>query len=140
VPEESTTPDLEEAFRRSVEAVNRRDFDGALAIYSRDAVWDTSSLGLGVYEGSDAVRAFFEDWIAPYGDFEVELEEVRDLGSGVVFYVLRHHGRPAGSSGFVDLRHGYIAVWVGRLVARTTVHVDPAQARGAAERLAQARG
>jgi hypothetical protein len=63
-----------------------------------------------VYEGRDAVRAFFEDWIAPYEDFEAELEEVRDLGNGVVFYVLRWRGRPGGS-GLVDLRHGYTAVW-----------------------------
>src|SRR5262249_49554226 len=77
VPKEPTTPDLEELVRSNVDAYNRRDFDAVFATYSQHAVWDTSSVGLGVYEGRDTVRAFLEDWIAPYEDFEPELEEVR---------------------------------------------------------------
>jgi ketosteroid isomerase-like protein len=139
VPEKPTTPDLEELVRSNVDAYNRRDFDAVFATYSQHAVWDTSSVGLGVYEGRDRVRAFLEDWIAPYEDFEAELEEVRDLGNGVVFYVLRHRGRPAGGGGLVDLRHGYTAVWADGLFEGAIVHVDIDEGRAAAERLAEER-
>jgi hypothetical protein len=43
-------------------------------------------VGLGVYEGRCGLRAYFDDWIAPFEDFvEAELEEVRDLGNEVIF-------------------------------------------------------
>jgi uncharacterized protein (TIGR02246 family) len=82
--EESTTPDLVELFRRSVEAVNRRDFDAVMSFYAPDSVFEAVT-GLGTHEGTAAIRAFFEDWIGAYEKFEVELEEVWDLGNGVVF-------------------------------------------------------
>jgi hypothetical protein len=62
MPEESTTPHLEEALRRSVEAFDRRDFDATLEEFGSDAVWDTSPGGMGVFEGREA--GFFEDWLA----------------------------------------------------------------------------
>jgi ketosteroid isomerase-like protein len=136
--EESTTPDLVGAIRASVEAFNRRDFDAAFAAIAPD-VWDTSALGLGVYEGREAVRAFAEDWVRTYDDWSAELEEIRNLGNGVVFYVLGHSGRIAGSSSLVELRHSYTAVADG-LVVRVTVHADIDEARAAAERLTEDRG
>jgi hypothetical protein len=138
MPEGSTTPDRENAVRRSLEAFNRRDFDAAFAAIAPD-VWDTSSIGLGVYEGREVVRAFAEDWVRTYDDWAAELEEIRNLGNGVVFYVLRHSGRIAGSSSLVDLRHSYTVVADG-LVLRVTVHADIDEARAAAERLAEERG
>jgi ketosteroid isomerase-like protein len=63
MPEESTTPDLVERTRRSLEAANRRDFDAVMSFYGPDPVWDVSPKGLGLYVGVVAVRGFFEDWI-----------------------------------------------------------------------------
>jgi ketosteroid isomerase-like protein len=79
--EQSTTPDFEEAIRRLTEAVNRRDFDAGLAMYSQDAVVDNTPIGAGVFEGREAIRGFFEDWAVSYDYFEQALEEVRDLAS-----------------------------------------------------------
>jgi ketosteroid isomerase-like protein len=140
MPEESTTPDLEELLRRSVEAVNERDYDRAMTIFAPGAVSDTSPIGLGAYEGREAVREFFEDWIGTFEEWEVELEEVRDLGNGVVFYVQVHRGRPSGGTGFIELRHGYTATWAHGLVEVIVVQADIDEARAAAERLAQERG
>jgi ketosteroid isomerase-like protein len=139
VSQESTTPDPVGAIRASVEAVNRRDFGTALAIYTPDSVWDTSAIGLGVYEGREVMREFFEGWVGAYEDWAADLEEVRDLGAGVVFYVLRHRGRPAGGSALVELRHSYTAIALDGLFTRVTVHADIDQARAAAERLAEER-
>jgi ketosteroid isomerase-like protein len=77
MPRRPIGPDLEEAIRRLVEAGNRRppDYDGALAIYSQDAVVDTTPLDLGLFEGREAIRGFFEDWIAAYEHMEQALTD-----------------------------------------------------------------
>ena len=64
--EESTTPDLAELSRRLNEAVNRGDFDTALAMYTPDAVFDGSPMDGEVIEGRDAIRGFWEDWLGAY--------------------------------------------------------------------------
>jgi ketosteroid isomerase-like protein len=68
--ESSTRHDLEEAFRRANAAVGRRDIDSGLTAYRPDAVWDASMTGVGVFEGREAIRGFFEDWLGSYEDFE----------------------------------------------------------------------
>jgi ketosteroid isomerase-like protein len=140
MPEEPTTPDLVERLRRSVDALNRGDWDTALAIYAPDAVWDTSPVGLGIYEGLDVMREFFEDWVGTFEDFAAELDEVRNLDNEVVFFVLVHRGRPAGSSGSADLRQSYTAIYADGLITRVTARNDIDEGRAAAERLAEERG
>jgi ketosteroid isomerase-like protein len=139
MPEESTTPDLEETLRRSIEAFSRRDLDAALSVYVPNAVWDWSRVGLGVYEGSEAIRGVFEDWWDSYEDIEQVVEEFRDLGSGVTFGVVEMRGRPTGSSGLVGVRYGALGAWVDGLVQKVTVYADLDEARAAAERLAEER-
>jgi ketosteroid isomerase-like protein len=99
MPEESTTPDLVEAFRPSLEAIDRRDWDAAMAVYGPDAVWDMSLQGMGVFEGRDAVRGLIEDWWGVYEDSEQRVEELRDVGNGVAFAVAVTRGRLPGSAG-----------------------------------------
>src|SRR5262245_8926668 len=102
MPEEHTTPDLEESVRRSIEALNRRDFDAALSLYMPDAVLELSSLGMAALEegplvGHEAMRRFWEHLIESFQDFEFEGADFHDLGSGVTFGVLVQRGRPHGS-------------------------------------------
>jgi ketosteroid isomerase-like protein len=142
VPEESTTPDLEEAARRVREALHRGDLDAAVAMYAPDAVWDVSLLGLeGVFEGREAIRGALEDLRAPYEDFEVVTEEFRDLGSGVTLTVFLMRGRPRGSTHFVESRRiASVATWANGRIERNTTYTDIDEARADAERLAQERG
>jgi ketosteroid isomerase-like protein len=84
----STTPDLVELQKRLTEAADRRDEDAIVALYGPDGVWDMSPMGMGAFERQAAVRDFFEDWFASYGEFEVEAEEILDLRNGVGFRVL----------------------------------------------------
>jgi ketosteroid isomerase-like protein len=137
--EESTTRDLEEALRQTVEAYNRRDLDGAVAVYRPDAVWDMSSGGMGVFEGREAIRGFLEDWLAAYQDFHQVIEEFRDLGS-VTFAILLQRARPRGSSGVVAFRYAMVVTWRDGLAERLSLYTDPDEGRAAAERLAQERG
>ena len=135
--EESTTPDPVELVRRTSEAANRRDLDAVVSSFAEDAVFDGRAAGT-FFEGRPAIRRFLEDWFGTYEELELGLEEVRDLGNGVVFAVVVQNGRPAGSAGHLRQREGWVFVWVRGLIARlTTYEVD--EARAAAERLAQER-
>jgi ketosteroid isomerase-like protein len=140
--EESTTPDLEELARKGIDAISRRDFDAVLARYMPDAVWNTASAGgpIGVFEGREAIRGAIEDLLAPYDDYEIVLEEFRDLGNGVAFSVQLARGRPTGSSMFLEQRAAWVTLWTDGLIERSSVYTDIDEARAAAERLAEERG
>jgi ketosteroid isomerase-like protein len=136
--EESTTPDLVELVRRAYEASSRREFDAMMSFYGPDSVWDVSPLGLGVYEGSAAIRRFFEDWIGTFEEFEMEPEEIHGLG-GVTLAVVLQGGRPIGSDGHLQWRFAAVTKWVGDVATRTTNYTDIDEVRAVAERLAQER-
>src|SRR2546429_9038533 len=111
-----------------------------MSFYAPDAVWDSSPLGMEVYEGQAAIRRFFADWWGSYEQFEMALEEALDLGNGVAFALAIQKGRPAGSSSEVRLRYAAVAVWENGLIVRVTNYTDIDEARAAAERLAEERG
>jgi ketosteroid isomerase-like protein len=135
--QESTTPDLVELVREQLEALDRRDVDGVMNNVAEDAVPEGR---VEEVEGRAAIRRFLvEDWFRAYEELNYELEEVSDLGGGVVFAVVIQDGRPVGADGRVRQREGWVYLWVGGSIARlTTSEVD--QARAAAERLAEQRG
>jgi ketosteroid isomerase-like protein len=136
--EESTTPDLVELVRRQFEAGNRGDIDAVMSSFAVDAVLEGRALG-DIFEGQAAIRAFVEGWFGMYEELEFRLEEVHDLGNGVVLAVVLQEARPAGIAGHVQQTEGWVYVWVGGLIARLTASgID--EARGAAERLAEERG
>jgi ketosteroid isomerase-like protein len=138
---ESTTPDLVERWRQTLEALERRDFDALMALYAPDAVWDPSTLGVGTFEGRVAIRRHFEDWIAPYEAYEFKLDEGTDLGSWVALAVSHQAARPAGGTRYVqDRPAAFVSEWVDGMVVRAAVYYDIDQARAAAERLAGERG
>jgi uncharacterized protein (TIGR02246 family) len=134
--EESTTPDPVELVRKQLEAANRRDLDGVMSCVAEDGVLDGRA---DLIEGRAAIRGFVEEWFSAYEELDYELEEVRDLGNGVVFAVVIQDGRPVGIDGRVRQREGWVYLWVGGSIARlTTSDID--EARAAAERLAEERG
>jgi uncharacterized protein (TIGR02246 family) len=136
--EEPTTADPVELVGRAFEAANRRDLDAAAGSFADDATFDGRALG-DHFQGRAAIRNFLEDWFGTYEELELRLEEVCDLGNGIVFAVVVQDGRPAGSAGHLRQREGWVIVWVRGLIARLTIsEVD--EARAAAERLAQERG
>jgi uncharacterized protein (TIGR02246 family) len=139
MPEESMTPDLVELVCRALEAASRRDLDAVASSFAEDATFDGSAFGGEHFEGRAAIHSFFDDWFGVYEELEFGLEEVRDLGNGVVFAVVVQNGRPAGSAGHVRQREGWLLVWVRGLIERFTAYGDIDEARAAAERLAEER-
>jgi ketosteroid isomerase-like protein len=136
---ESTTPDLVELVRETVEAGGRGDLDALLAFYAPNAVWDMSNVGMGEFEGLAAIRGFLEDWLGSYEEMRWEAEEIRDLGNGVTLAVVVQTGRPVGSTGEVQVRSAGVSIWTGRLTERVTNYADVDEGRAAAERLAEER-
>jgi ketosteroid isomerase-like protein len=135
--DESTTPDLVELVQRAIEAANRRDLDAVITSFAPDAVLEGRALGE-MFEGRPAIRNFLEDWFGAYEELVIGLEEVSDLGNGVVFAVVIQDGRPVGSAGHLRQREGWVFLWVRGLIARLTIsEID--EARAAAERLAEER-
>jgi ketosteroid isomerase-like protein len=137
--EKSTTPELVELTQELSDA---RGVDATMRFYSADAVYDMSQVGLGTFEGRPAIRRFLEDWLGSYEETEDEVQEITDLGNGVVFAVARETGRPSGSASQsrVDAIYGFVFVWTDGKVSRATVYTDPHAARTAAESLAQSAG
>jgi ketosteroid isomerase-like protein len=138
--EESTTPDMVALVRRMLDAHGSGDFDAMVSFYGPDAVWDLSAAGLGTFEGSAAIRAFLEDWGGSFEGLEIELQEVVDLGNGVVLVVNRLKGRPAGGTGDVQLQQAWVQAWLDGIVVRQMSYLDVEEARAAAQRLAEERG
>ena len=97
--EESTTADPVELTRRSIDALEE-GVEVSVSFYAPDGVWD-ASWGMGVYEGREAVGAFFRDWRGAYDELTREIESIRDFGNGVTFAVIVQTGRVGGSSGYV---------------------------------------
>jgi ketosteroid isomerase-like protein len=137
--EQSTTPDLVERTRRGFDAGSRQDVEAVMSDYGPRSVWDMSPVGLGVYEGQVAIRRFFEDWWGSYREYRNQVEEILDLGNGVILYVVRIEGCLLGSDAYTRLRYAGIAEWVEGVVRRTTNYTDIDEARAAAERLAESR-
>jgi ketosteroid isomerase-like protein len=113
---ESITPDLEELARVLADAWSRRDFDTVLAFLAPDAIWDTTPMGLGLFQGHEAIRGALEDMVAPYDDMELVWDELRDLGNGVTFAEHLSRGRPRGSSGLLESRFAIVNTWANELV------------------------
>jgi ketosteroid isomerase-like protein len=134
--EHSTLTPLELTLR-SFEAADSGDYDRMISFYGPDSVFDMADWGLGVHTGLVAIRTFFEAWIGAFEEFEMKLEEMHDLGGGVVFAVARQSARQARSRSLLELQHAAIAVWADGVAVRVTNYRDIDRARAIAE---QARG
>jgi hypothetical protein len=111
------------------------------AFYAPDVVWESVGLGT-TFKGLEASREFLEDWMARFEDYEIEIEEILDLGGGVVFVKSAHAGRPIGSPAHVRLPREVLVnvfVWERGLITHVVSSGDTPPARAAAERLAQER-
>ena len=137
--EESATPDLVELTQELSDA---RGVDATMQFYAAEAVYDMSKVGLGTFVGRPAIRRFLEDWLGSYEETEDAVQEITDLGNGIVFAVVRESGRPTGSStqSRVHALYGFVFAWTDSKVTRATVYTDPREARAAAERLAESSG
>jgi ketosteroid isomerase-like protein len=138
--EEPTPSDLADLARRFCDCLERRDYEAALSFFDLDPLWDMSEMGMGIFEGRIPVRGLLEDWNGSYDEWEIELENLLDVGNGVVYVVVMERGRPTGSIGWVQLRYAAVMVFAENLIVRAKTYPDVDEARAAGEHLAAARG
>jgi ketosteroid isomerase-like protein len=112
-----------EAFRRGLEAGNRRDIDAVLEELDPAVEWRPAvATGLGgesaVLRGRDEVRKWFLDLFEAFDDLRFEIAESRDLGDELIAFGRVHaHGSQSGVeidsplAWLVRARNGK-AVWV----------------------------
>jgi ketosteroid isomerase-like protein len=124
-----------ELTRRLFAAANASDYDAILDWFGPESVWDVSKWGLGSHSGLVAIRHSLEGWMGGFDEYEVVLEELTDLGHGVIFAVATQYGRAAGS-GRVELRYAPVFLWREGFLAVVTHYRDIAEGRAAAEALA----
>ncbi len=134
---EESTPDIVERVREGFEAFRRGDFDTAAGFFAPHAVWDMG--GGGTFEGIAAIRGFMEEFVSHFESFDVEVEEIRDLGGEVVIAVNTMGGYPPGSTAEVRQRGLFIYEGKAGLAVRCTAYSDIDEGRAAAERLAEER-
>jgi len=92
-----------EAFKRGLEAINRRDVEAMLEELDPQVEWhDVFSLMLvgeaKVYRGHEDVRELFRDLFAAFAVIESEYPEIRDVGDQLVAIGrLRARGMESGA-------------------------------------------
>jgi ketosteroid isomerase-like protein len=138
--EDSTTPDLAQAWREAMAAASAEDLDGVTANLAPDAVWVMDEVGLGPFEGVEAIRAFLREWWSLWSEHHHLVEAAEDLGHGVGFVIVREHGLMKGTEAVADARVAHVIEEVDGKVVCDTTYTDIDQARADAERLAQQRG
>lgn len=84
--------------REQFEAVNRRDFAGAMELYAEDVVLVAPDMdgvwSPGVFEGSAAVGEWFGEWFRTFAPgYSFEIREARALAGGLTFVVATHGGK-----------------------------------------------
>ncbi len=75
------------------------------------------------------IRKVGEAWLRTFEDFEMELQEVADLGGGIVFTVQRTRGRPAGATAYLQEREAYVIEFEDEMIVRNTNYADIDEAR-----------
>jgi ketosteroid isomerase-like protein len=96
--------------RRIIDALNRGDVDGMLALMHPDFEWTPleASPVARVYRGQDEVRRYVEDWLGTFESLRLDLEESTEVGNFVVA-VVRGHGR--GRASGVQLNSRFCQLW-----------------------------
>src|SRR5215208_5306359 len=107
-----------EAFKRGIEAGNRRDIETLLEALDPEIEWHTvvHELLTGdatVFRGHDGVRELFRDLYEAFDEFQIDVSEIRDLGDRLVAISRSHiRGKESGaelefpSAFVVEFRNG----------------------------------
>jgi ketosteroid isomerase-like protein len=138
--EESTPPDPIQSMRDAFVAAGAEDLDGVTANFAPDAVWVMDEVGLGPFEGVEAIRAFLLEWWALWEEHHHDVEDVVVLSERVGYVIIREGGRMKSSDALVEARVAHVVESVDGQLVRDTTYVDIDEARAAAERLSQEQG
>ena len=125
-----------DAFKRAVDAINRRDIDKLLEELDPEVEWhDVFSLMLGgdaaVYRGHEGVRELFRDLFGAFAETHSTYSEIRDLGDRTVATgSLRTRGNESRAE--TESLVGTISDYTNARAIRVRTYLDPDEALEAA--------
>jgi ketosteroid isomerase-like protein len=92
----SVSPENVELYRQGIDAFNRRDLEGFLALADPDVVGVSRVLAIegGSYEGRDGAREWWKTLLDVFPDFTIEIQSVRGADDRTVAGLCnRAHGK-----------------------------------------------
>jgi ketosteroid isomerase-like protein len=125
-----------EAFKRAIEAYNRRDIDAFLEEIDPEVEWRGALQALlesegTVYRGHEGVRQWVRDIDEALADIRLDLPEIRDLGDRIVAIGwLRARGKASGAE--TESPFGCVVEWKNRKATRLVSFLSQAEALEAA--------
>ncbi len=125
-----------EAFKRAVEAYNRRDVEALLRELEPEVEWHPAlEVLLGgettVYRGHEGVRELLRATDETLGEIHVEFSEIQDLGDRIVAIgLLRTRGKESGAE--TESPVGYVAELKDGKTIQIRTYLDPKEALEAA--------
>lgn len=125
-----------ELTRDAIRSGNGGDYEAMMVFFGPESSFDLRSVGLGRYVGQRAIRRFLEEWIGSSDEIAFHLDEVQEIGDGVILAAIQQRTRPTGSKGFLHLRYAAVYLWVDGISQRVTHFRSFDEARAAAEQLA----
>jgi ketosteroid isomerase-like protein len=125
-----------EAFRKGMEAYNRRDIDTFLEAFDPTVEIHPLTLAMfgqeaTVYRGHEGIRQFVRDVDEVLPQIKVELLEIRDLGERIVAHG-RLHARGRASRVKVESPISWVVEFRDDRVVRMRDYLDPKEALEAA--------
>jgi ketosteroid isomerase-like protein len=121
-----------EAFKRGLEAGNGGDVDGLLETLHPEIEWHSALHVLmggqhTVFRGHDGVRRMLKDLNEAFGDIQMEISEIRDLGDRVVA-IGRSRGRGGASGAEVEMPIAFVTEFKNGKAFRLRAYLDPEDA------------
>ena len=79
-------------------AFNRRDLDALVALADNEIKVESRLVAMeGAYRGHEGLRRWWDNFLGVFPDYEIEVEELRDLGGDVTLAHIRGWGHGADS-------------------------------------------
>jgi ketosteroid isomerase-like protein len=125
-----------EAFKRAIDAFNRRDVKAFLEEIDPDVVMHLSLPAMfggesTIYRGHDEYRAFYGDLTEAFAEFRIEISEIWDVGERTVA-IGQLRGRGRVSAAEVESPIGYVVEFKNGKTIRVDDFFDPQEALEAA--------
>ncbi len=125
-----------EAFKRGLDAFNRRDVEALLEELDPEVEWHPALLALvggeaTVYRGHEGLREMLRDLYDAFAENHVEVSEIRDLGDRLVA-IGRTRARGKESGAETQSPWGGVAEYKDGRAIRIRTYLDPNEALEAA--------
>jgi ketosteroid isomerase-like protein len=112
-----------EIVRSHIEAFRAEDAPGSFSFLDPHVVLDVSRAGQidsEAYYGYQAVAAFVRRYVGTFEDYEYNVKELTDLGTGAVLAVVTEKGRGKGSGVPVNRSYAVLYTVIDGRIARIT--------------------